>query len=142
VTRACHRPLALLLLGAPQSNAGTPAIFIDEFSAPLVAVIVYLIARYETPPSRILALPLAVRLGATSYSIYLLHEILPSTLKRLGLQSPDIAIGWITWAGALILLVLISSASYALIEPPARLRIRTWFATQRLPQGVSREGRV
>jgi peptidoglycan/LPS O-acetylase OafA/YrhL len=114
----------------------------SQMSAPLVAVIVYLIARYETPSSRILSLPLAVRLGATSYSIYMLHEILPSTLKRLGLQTPNIAIGWLTWAGALILLVLISSVSYALIEHPARLRIRTWFATQRLPQGVSRDDRV
>jgi peptidoglycan/LPS O-acetylase OafA/YrhL len=114
----------------------------SPMSAPLVAVIVYLAARYETPPSRILALPLLVRLGVTSYSIYMLHEILPSTLKRLGLQSPDIAIGWVTWAGALILLVLISRLSYALIEHPARLRIRAWFATQRVRQGVGPDGRV
>ena len=65
-----------------------------------------------------------------------------SALKRLGLQSPDIAIGWVTWAGALILLVLVSGASYALIEHPARLRIRAWFATQRLPQSAGRDGRV
>ncbi len=114
----------------------------SQMSAPLVAAIVYLTARYDTPPSRILSLPLLVGLGVTSYSIYMLHEILPSTLKRLGLQSPDIAIGWVTWAGALILLVLISRVSYALIEHPARLRIRTWFAIRRLPQGVGRDGMV
>jgi peptidoglycan/LPS O-acetylase OafA/YrhL len=114
----------------------------SQMSAPLVAVVVYLIARYETPPSRILSLPLAVRLGAASYSIYMLHEIVPSAFKRLGLQSPDIAIGWVTWLGALILLVLVSGASYALIEHPARLRIRAWFATQRLPQSAGRDGRV
>jgi peptidoglycan/LPS O-acetylase OafA/YrhL len=43
------------------------------------------------------------------------------------LQSPDIAIGWVTWIGALILLVLISSVSYALIEHPAR----TWLRAPR-----------
>jgi peptidoglycan/LPS O-acetylase OafA/YrhL len=55
---------------------------------------VYLIARYETASSHILSLPLPVRLGVASYSIYMLHEIVPSAFKRLGLQSPDIAIGW------------------------------------------------
>jgi peptidoglycan/LPS O-acetylase OafA/YrhL len=37
---------------------------------------------------------------------------------------PDIAIGWVTWVGALVLLVLISSVSYALIEHPARAWLR------------------
>jgi peptidoglycan/LPS O-acetylase OafA/YrhL len=105
----------------------------SQMSAPLIAVIVYLVARYETLPSRILALPLAVRLGAASYSIYMLHEIVPSAFKRLGLQSPDIAIGWVTWLGALILLVLVSSVSYALIEHPARTWLRALLAPRRTP---------
>jgi peptidoglycan/LPS O-acetylase OafA/YrhL len=70
----------------------------SQLSAPLVAVTVYLIARYETASSHILSLP--VRLGVASYSIYTLHEIVPSAFRRLGLQSPDIAIGWVTWVGA------------------------------------------
>ena len=105
----------------------------SQLSAPLVAVTVYLIARYETPSSHILSLPLPVRLGAASYSIYMLHEIVPSAFKRLGLQSSDIAIGWVTWVGALILLVLISSASYALIEHPARSWLRALLAPRRAP---------
>jgi peptidoglycan/LPS O-acetylase OafA/YrhL len=96
----------------------------SQLSAPLVAATVYLVARYKTASSQILAMPLPMRLGAASYSIYMLHEIVPSALKRLGLQSPYPAIGWVTWGGALILLVLISSASYALIERPARTRLR------------------
>jgi peptidoglycan/LPS O-acetylase OafA/YrhL len=103
----------------------------SQLSAPLVAVTVYLIARYETASSHILSLPLPVRLGVASYSIYMLHEIVPSAFKRLGLQSPDIAIGWVTWVGALVLLVLISSVSYALIEHPARAWLRTLLAPRR-----------
>jgi peptidoglycan/LPS O-acetylase OafA/YrhL len=49
------------------------------------------------------------------------------------LQSPDIAIGWVTWIGALILLVLISSVSYALIEHPARTWLRALWAPRRAP---------
>ena len=105
----------------------------SQLSAPLVAVTVYLIARYETASSHILSLPLPVRLGVASYSIYMLHEIVPSAFKRLGLQSPDIAVGWVTWAGALILLVLISSVSYALIEHPARAWLRALLAPRRAP---------
>ena len=100
----------------------------SQLSGPLVAVTVYLIARYETASSHILSLPLPVRLGVASYSIYMLHEIVPSAFKRLGLQSPDIAIGWVTWVGALVLLVLISSVSYALIEHPARAWLRALLA--------------
>ena len=105
----------------------------SQLSAPLVAVTVYLIARYQTPSSHILSLPLTVRLGAASYSIYMLHEIVPSAFKRLGLQSPDIAIGWVTWVGALILLVLVSSVSFALIEHPARNWLRALLAPRRAP---------
>jgi peptidoglycan/LPS O-acetylase OafA/YrhL len=94
---------------------------------------VYLIARYETASSHILSLPLPVRLGVASYSIYMLHEIVPSAFRRLGLQSPDIAIGWVTWVGALVLLVLISSVSYALIERPARTWLRALLAPRRAP---------
>jgi peptidoglycan/LPS O-acetylase OafA/YrhL len=72
-----------------------------------------------------------VRLGAASYSIYMLHEIVPSAFKRLGLQSPDISIGWVTWVGALIILVLISTDSYALIEHPARAWLRALLAPRR-----------
>jgi peptidoglycan/LPS O-acetylase OafA/YrhL len=105
----------------------------SQLSAPLVAVTVYLIARYETTASNILSLPLPVRLGAASYSIYMLHEIVPSAFRRLGLQSLDIAVGWVTWTGALVLLVLFSSVSYALIEHPARAWLRALLAPRGVP---------
>jgi peptidoglycan/LPS O-acetylase OafA/YrhL len=100
---------------------------------PLVAVTMYLIARYDTPWSRLLSHPLPVQLGESSYSIYMLHEIVPSAFKRLGLMTTDVAAAWVTWMGALVLLALISRASYALFERPARQWLRALLAPRRAP---------
>jgi peptidoglycan/LPS O-acetylase OafA/YrhL len=100
---------------------------------PLVATTIYLVARYDTPWSRLLSQAIPVRLGEVSYSIYMLHEIIPSAFKRLGLMTTDIAVAWVTWAGSLVLLVLISLVSYAVIERPARMRIRALLAPWRAP---------
>jgi peptidoglycan/LPS O-acetylase OafA/YrhL len=100
---------------------------------PLVAVTIYLVARYDTPWSRLFSLGIPVRLGEVSYSIYLLHEIIPSAFKRLGLMTADIAVAWVTWAGSLVLLALISLVSYAVIERPARAWIRALLAPRRAP---------
>jgi peptidoglycan/LPS O-acetylase OafA/YrhL len=101
---------------------------------PLVAMTIYLVARYDTPWSRLFSHAIPVRLGEVSYSIYLLHEIIPSAFKRLGLTTTDIAVAWVTWAGALLLLALISLVSYAVIERPAR----TWIRALLAPRGASR----
>jgi peptidoglycan/LPS O-acetylase OafA/YrhL len=95
---------------------------------PLIAVTVYLVARYDTPWSQLFSHSIPVRLGEVSYSIYLLHEIIPSAFKRLGLMTTDIAVAWVTWAGSLLLLALISLISHAVIERPARTWIRLWLA--------------
>ncbi len=100
---------------------------------PLVAMTVYLVARYDTPWSRLFSHAIPVRLGEVSYSIYMLHEIIPSAFKRLGLMTTDIAVAWVTWAGSLVLLALISLVSYAVIEHPARTWIRALLAPRRAP---------
>jgi peptidoglycan/LPS O-acetylase OafA/YrhL len=96
-------------------------------------VTVYLVARYNTPWSRLFSHAVPVRLGEVSYSIYLLHEIIPSVFKRLGLMTMDIAVAWVTWAGSLVLLALISLVSYAVIERPARTWLRALLAPRRAP---------
>jgi peptidoglycan/LPS O-acetylase OafA/YrhL len=58
----------------------------------------------------------------------MLHEIVPSAFKRLGLMTTDIAAAWVTWVGALVLLALISRAFYALFERPARQWLRALLA--------------
>jgi peptidoglycan/LPS O-acetylase OafA/YrhL len=105
----------------------------SQLYGPVIAIMLYLIARYDTPWSRLFALPLPVQLGEASYSIYLLHEIVPSAFKRLGLQSTDVGIGWVTWVGMLIVVALISRVSYAVIEHPARVKLRALLAPRRAP---------
>ena len=100
---------------------------------PLVAMTIYLVARYDTPWSRLFSQAIPVRLGEVSYSIYLLHEIIPSAFKRLGLMTTDLAVAWVTWVGSLLLLALISHVSYAVIERPARTWIRALLAPRRAP---------
>ena len=96
--------------------------------APAVAAVMYLVARYDTFSSRFFSSPILVRFGEASYSIYLLHEILPSVYKRLGILTLDPSLLWPMWGGSLVLLALISRASYVYFERPARFAIRKWLA--------------
>jgi hypothetical protein len=54
---------------------------IPRWSRRQVAMTIYLVARYDTPWSRLFSQAIPVRLGEVSYSIYLLHEIIPSALS-------------------------------------------------------------
>ncbi|HTL63585.1 MAG TPA: hypothetical protein VL305_01200, partial [Pseudolabrys sp.] len=92
-----------------------------------VAAVLYLVARYDTFTSRFFSSPILVRLGEASYSIYLLHEILPSAYRRLGILPLDQSLLWPTWLVSLILLVLVSRASYVCFERPARFALRKWL---------------
>ena len=100
---------------------------------PLVAMTIYLVARYDTPRSRLFSQAIPVRFGEVSYSIYLLHGIMPFAFRRLGLMTTDIVVAWVTWVGSLLLLALISQFSYAVIESPARAWIRALLSPRRAP---------
>ena len=95
---------------------------------PAIAIMMYLIARYDTFCSRVFSNSILVRYGEVSYSIYLLHEILPSAFSRLGLSPLDQWSLWLMWSGSLLLLAIISRVSYLYIERPARLVIRARLA--------------
>lgn len=69
-----------------------------------------------------------VALGQASYSIYLLHEIFPSAYKRLGIEAANPLAAWALWAATLVLLALVSRASYLAIENPARRILRRLLA--------------
>jgi len=108
--------------------------FIGRIASPLygpvVAVALYLIARHDTPWSRFLSHSILVRLGQASYSIYLLHDILPSVFSRLGFFAVDPRLAWPMWAGSLVLLAVISRVSYVQFERPARLAVRRLMAPE------------
>lgn len=95
---------------------------------PLVAVMMYLTARYATVWSQFLSQSIFVRLGEASYSIYLLHEILPSVVKRLHIVVIGPLAGWTLWAVMLLILMVASRASYLWFEHPARVAIRRLLA--------------
>jgi peptidoglycan/LPS O-acetylase OafA/YrhL len=77
-----------------------------------------------------------MRFGEASYSIYLLHEVLPSLYKRLGILAFDPSLFWPMWGGSLILLALVSRASFVCFERPVRLAIRKWLAPGPVPRPV------
>ena len=98
--------------------------------APAVAAVIYLVARYDTFSSRFFSNSIFVQFGEASYSIYLLHEVLPSLYKRLGILAADPSLFWPMWAGSLVLLAIISRVSYVYFERPARFSIRKWLAPE------------
>ena len=114
----------LLLYGMVAPNSVTIARIASPLYGPPIAIMMYLIARYDTRCSRMFSNSVLVKLGEASYSIYLLHEILPSAYKRIGLLIPDQWFAWPLWAGSLALLAVISRLSYLYIERPARFAIR------------------
>ena len=95
---------------------------------PLVAAMMYLTVRHATVWSRFLSRSILVRLGEASYSIYLLHEILPSVAKRLDIVVTSPSSGWILWAVMLLILMIVSRLSYLWFEHPARVTIRRILA--------------
>lgn len=116
------------LYGVVASHSVTIGRIASPLYAPALAVVIYLVARYDTFSSRFFSNPTLVRLGEASYSIYLLHEILPSLYKRLGILAVDPSLFGPMWVGSLILLALISRASFVYFERPARFAIRKWLA--------------
>lgn len=117
----------LCLYSVVAPNSVTIARIASPLYGPPVAIMMYLIARYDTRCSRIFSNSILVKFGEASYSIYLLHEILPSAYKRIGILVPDQWFAWPLWIGSLILLALISRLSYLYIERPARFAIRKWL---------------
>lgn len=97
---------------------------------PLVAIMMYLTVRYATAWSRLLSSSILVRLGEASYSIYLLHEILPSAAKRLHIVVTSPLSGWILWVVTLLILMIVSRLSYLWFEHPARVAIRRLLASK------------
>ena len=118
-------------VGWPPSLAGMGGLLSQNFGcAPEIAVLIFCAARYDTVFSRWTGSMWLVALGETSYSIYLVHTW---TLK-LFVRAP-IQIGPLTLFGAIlrftfgiIFTLIVASATYRLIEVPARRWIRNWSA--------------
>jgi peptidoglycan/LPS O-acetylase OafA/YrhL len=97
---------------------------------PLVAIMMYCVAQYATPWSQLLSSQVMVALGQASYSIYLLHELFPSILRRLGIEAANPVAAWALWTATLVALVIVSRVSFLMFETPARLAVRKLLAPQ------------
>jgi peptidoglycan/LPS O-acetylase OafA/YrhL len=126
--------LYLGLLPTPQLNAYIQFYALNFLCAPSIAIILFCVARYDTPFGRLMSTPLVVSLGEISYSIYLVHFF---TLRLF--QQPPIGFDSMRAIDAIFrvvcaigLTLLVSYATYRLIEVPGRDWIR-----DRLRRGIA-----
>ncbi|MGE3511167.1 MAG: acyltransferase family protein [Vicinamibacterales bacterium] len=102
--------------------------------APPIAFLLFAIASYPSRASRALAAPSLVWLGEISYSLYLLHPLVPRMidipLNAYPLDFPALALLVTNWLIAGTLLLALSFGTYRLVEVPGRRAIR------RLGQGL------
>jgi peptidoglycan/LPS O-acetylase OafA/YrhL len=94
--------------------------------APAIAVIMFCVARYDGIFARLMGARSLVALGETSYSIYLVHSW---TLRLFERPAPPFTAYWAAdtlWRMicAIFFTLIVSYASYRLIEVPARRWVR------------------
>jgi hypothetical protein len=125
---------ALALFGAIYLNIirfGAINVYVQHLAlnflcAPAIAIIMFYVGRYDTAFTRFLSSPLLVTLGDTSYSIYLIH----TWTLRIFFHPARI----LTWPSAvdavmriafgIVLTLLVSYATYQVIEVPCRVWLR------------------
>jgi hypothetical protein len=103
--------------------------------APSAAVIIFCAVRYGGPVARLLTVRPVLALGEASYSIYLLHFFVLIITARLSAEALPATPANVAFAVAkLIVLVafilLISLASFAYFEAPARAWLRQLWRTR------------
>jgi peptidoglycan/LPS O-acetylase OafA/YrhL len=98
--------------------------------APAIAVVLFYVGRYDSAFTRFMSSPSLVALGERSYSIYLVH----TWTLRLFVFPPAPDLNWLTGADAvfriicaILLTLLLSQATYQLIEVPSRSWLRRRF---------------
>jgi peptidoglycan/LPS O-acetylase OafA/YrhL len=121
--------IGLLYLGIfalPTINAYVQFLALNFLCAPSIAVVLFCVARYDSPFSRAMSAPLLVALGETSYSIYLVHSW---TLRIFERPPPNLTPLWAVDAIWRIvcgsgLTLIVSYGTYRLIELPGRIWLR------------------
>jgi peptidoglycan/LPS O-acetylase OafA/YrhL len=102
--------------------------------APSVALIIFCVARYDTPVSRLLDSRIFLALGEASYSIYLIHFLIFNlSASFLGDPLPATAANILFLAGKylflLTLIMVVSLGLHAFVEAPAKQWLRTLWQT-------------
>jgi hypothetical protein len=94
--------------------------------APAIAVILFCVARYDSMFARLMSAPGLIALGETSYSIYLVHSWTLRLFERPALPFTSYWIADTVWRMicAICFTLVVSYATYRLIEVPARRWVR------------------
>jgi peptidoglycan/LPS O-acetylase OafA/YrhL len=119
----------LLYLGVfalPIINSYVQFFALNFLCAPSIAIVLFYVARYDSPFSRAMSSPPLVTLGETSYSIYLVHSW---TLRIFERTPPNLTPLWAAdaiWriACGIGLTLVVSYGTYRLIELPGRIWLR------------------
>jgi peptidoglycan/LPS O-acetylase OafA/YrhL len=114
-------------------NSGTPVAAIGtQCGAPFIAILIYGTARYRSALAQALSSSVCVKLGNASYSLYLLHYFVVHQLgQRLVEDFPQVS-RWLIFFCMVVLALIVSYASYILIERPAIRWVRANFRPLRL----------
>jgi peptidoglycan/LPS O-acetylase OafA/YrhL len=107
--------------------------------APAIAGILFYVARYDSSPfTRLMSSSPLVAGGERSYSIYLVH----TWTVLIFAQAPARELNWLTGADAVLrifcaiaLTLVVSHATYQLIEVPGR----TWLRRKLITRGLARQ---
>jgi peptidoglycan/LPS O-acetylase OafA/YrhL len=104
--------------------------------APTAAIIIFAVARWSSPISRLLASRAFVALGEASYSIYLIHfvvfmGIVRTNLPLLSAPAPNLMIEVARFSAILAAIFAVSMISYTVIEVPARRWLRGLWGQSR-----------
>jgi len=108
-------------------NAYVQHLSLNFLCAPAIGYILFYVGRYDSGFTRFMASPTLVALGETSYSIYLVH----TWTLRIFSRPPRPDADWL-WGSegafrvicAIVLTLLVSYATYRLIEVPSRSWLR------------------
>ena len=100
------------------------ALFVYSLS---IAVIIFCCARYRSPVSRGLSVPLLIVCGDASYSIYLFHTLILELTKVRG-EFPwtwsNVSYVGVRFAAAALITIVFSAIMYRIFEAPARAAMR------------------
>ncbi|HEX2717564.1 MAG TPA: acyltransferase, partial [Gemmatimonadaceae bacterium] len=118
----------LLIVAAMVANRVVPyALLHTGLLAPLFAVVICALATARLPGTRVLARPLAVRLGEASYALYLIHLPLGRYTIAL-LLALGLSWGWLPLIAFIVAAQAVSYGVFRLVEEPFRRRLRAALA--------------
>jgi len=126
------------LLRAPLVNEYVKHLALNFLCAPAIGYILFYVARYDTGFTRFLSRPMLLALGETSYSIYLVHTW---TIGLFNKAAPELNVftgveAVLRIVAAILLTLLLSNATYRLIETPGRRWLRRHLAP-RSPENLA-----